>query len=68
MKLETRSFDKGKTNFVIGVCENGEESKIIDFLGDDFTGRESIPITGEIKLTDDLMDHYIVLRKVKDSK
>lgn len=52
--------------FVIGESESEEESKIIDLLGDDFTNRDAIPITGEIRLVDGYCEHYILLKPVKD--
>lgn len=66
MKLEKRTFDKGKTNYVIGICENAEESRIIDLLGDNFANRDSIPIKGEIRLSDGFHEHYILLKPHND--
>jgi len=68
MKLEKRSLGMGRTIMVIGICENEEESRIIDTLGDNLEDRESIPIKGEIKLSDDCQLHYIILKPNKEEE
>lgn len=65
MKLEKRTFDKGKTYMVVALSESEEESKMIDLLGNDFTGRDFIPIEGEIRLSDGFREHYILLRSTE---
>lgn len=60
MKVSPRNVCGSK--FIICVSESKEESEIIDLLGDDFTDRDVIPITGEIRLSDGYCEHYILLR------
>lgn len=62
MRLEKRTFDKGKTYEIIAITESEKESQMIDLLGNDFTDRTFIPIKGEIRLSDGFGEHYILLR------
>jgi hypothetical protein len=63
MKIDVRTFKAkgGNINKVLFIAESEEESKIFDLLGDDFKGRDSIPVLGEIRLSDGTGEHYILL-------
>jgi len=64
MRVENRTKSYKDANVqIICICENEEESKIVDLLG-----KPESKVTGELHLSDGYGEFYILLKPVENKK